>query len=164
LWLLPLLQGWAEANAKLIKSIPEQFLNTVSQATSAAVQAGTPTRVFAKELSKTYDLTKARGKVIARTETAKLNAAITQQRQQNLGIRLYIFRTSADERVRKSHSVMEGKVCRWDDPTVYKDHIEDKAWKSRASIGGTLHHPGNEYMCRCHSQAVIDLDDLLGAA
>ena len=163
-WLLTLVREWSSENAKLIKSIPEQFLENVARMSSDATRAGTPVKQYAKDLAKRFDLTKARSRLIARTEVAKLNSQVTQQRQQNLGIELYIFRTSADERVRHSHKVMEGKVCRWDDPTVYKDHLEDTVWKSRSAIGGTLHHPGNEFQCRCHSQAVIDFTELLGAA
>lgn len=163
-WLFKLVREWSEENAKLITSIPKQFLDNVARMSSDAARAGTPVKQFAVELKKTYDLTKARSRLIARTETAKLNSQVTQQRQENLGITEYVWRTSGDERVRYSHKVLNGKICKWDDPTVYKDSLEDKAWKSRGGIGGTMTHPGMDFQCRCHSQAVINLDELLGAA
>ena len=103
-------------------------------------------------------MTESRARLIARDQVSKLNGQITQGRNQALGLDLYVWSDSSDERVRESHDVMDGKVCRWDDPTVYADTVEDAQagrWKSRASIGGVDQHPGQDFQCRCVSRAVI---------
>jgi uncharacterized protein with gpF-like domain len=109
-------------------------------------------------------------KTIARNEVATINSQINQKRLQQLGLDLYIWRTSDDERVRGNpsgkypkarprHDTMDGKVCRWDDPTVYADSIADaKAgkWKKRSGINGPEQHPGEPILCRCIAEPVVE--------
>ena len=84
--------------------------------------------------------TKKRAKLIARDQTQKVNAAVTQGRQSNLGVTEYIWRTSSDERVRESHKSKNGKRFRWDSPP--------------ADTG----HPGQDIQCRCVAEPVIELN------
>jgi uncharacterized protein with gpF-like domain len=63
-----------------------------------------------------------------------------------------------DERVRAAHRPMEGKVCKWDDETVYRNQ-DETAWHARSSIGGVELHPGEDYNCRCVAIAVLNLKD-----
>lgn len=160
-WLEPLLREWSSENSKLISSIHQQFLDKASKQASDAVRTGQSGASFRKLLQKEYDLTRARANLIARTEVAKLNGQITQSRNEWLGIDNYIWRTSADERVRRSHTVLEGKVCSWSDPSVYKDSEAEKVWKSRAALGGYIGHPGQDFQCRCDSEAIINLEEIL---
>jgi SPP1 gp7 family putative phage head morphogenesis protein len=81
-----------------------------------------------------------KAKFIARDQVAKLNGQISQSRQQDLGVRRYIWRTSGDERVRDSHRKKEGKIFSWDSPP-------------------DTGHPGEDFQCRCTAEPVID--DLL---
>ena len=108
-----------------------------------------------------------RARIIARDQTAKLNSALTQGRMADAGIETYIWSTSEDERVRgnptglypkalPSHYVMNGKVCRWDDPTVW---LENGEWVKRAGDAPYL-HPGMAIMCRC--VAIPNWDELEG--
>ena len=117
---------------------------------------------FQKELIKEYGLSTARAKLIARTEVAKLNGQISKSRQESLGVPEYDWSTSGDERVRPSHKVLNGKICRWDDPTVYRNPGETE-WRKRSTIGGYIGDPGEDYQCRCISMARIEnlLDQLL---
>lgn len=79
-----------------------------------------------------------KARFIARDQTAKLNAQITQARQSELGIKKYIWRTSQDERVRDSHKRKEGKVFSWNNPP--------------ADTG----HPGEDYNCRCTAEPYLE--------
>ena len=103
-------------------------------------------------------MAESRARLIARDQIGKLNSQLTRERNEALGIDKYIWSTSEDERVRESHKVMNGKLCRWDDPTVYSDD-GGQTWKSRASIGGEQEHPGIPVNCRCISSPFMD--DLL---
>ena len=162
-WLGPMLESWAQENAKLISSIEEKYLQNVAQRAQDMVRQGRTTKQFAEELARQYDLTVARSKLIARTEMAKLNGQITKARQQSLGIREYEWSTSADERVRESHKVLNGKICRYDDPRVYRNEGESQ-WRQRSSLGGYIGDPGEDFQCRCVAAARVEslLSDILG--
>lgn len=161
-WLAPLLESWALENAKLIASVEIKYLDEVGRLAHDMVRQGRSISDFRQELQKTYSLTKKQANVIARTEIAKLNGQITKARQESIGIQEYTWRTVGDERVRKRHEVLDGKVCRWDNPSVYRES-NGTEWKSRAAIGGYIGHPGQDYMCRCTAAAHIeDLLERLG--
>jgi len=70
-----------------------------------------------------------------------------RERMEADGLKLYEWSTSLDERVRPSHALMEGKLCKWADSAVYSTD-GGKTWKPRPS-GATLTHPGEEEGCRC---------------
>lgn len=78
-----------------------------------------------------YDLRR-----LARDQTNKLTGQLTQIRQESLGIRKFIWRTSGDNRVRETHQQFEGRTYLWSNPPE----------------GG----PGFPIQCRCTAQAVID--------
>ena len=67
---------------------------------------------------------------------------------------MYVWDTSGDERVRESHAVMEGLLCRWDDATVCS-YDGGRTWKPRPS-GAVLMHPGMDYQCRCCADAYFN--------
>lgn len=149
-----LMNVWARENSDLITSIGRDYLNGVSQRTVQFVTSGRDPRAYAEELRKLHGLTRARAKLIARTEVAKLNSQITEFRQRKIGVQEYTWRTSKDERVRESHKALEGKICRWDDPSVYRDPVLN-IWKPRSLIGGFIGHPGRDYQCRCTAEANV---------
>ena len=159
---IPFLKSWSETNAQLISSIGESYHAAVARSVREGVTNGIGSAALAKELEKDYALSVSRAKLIARTETAKLNGNVSQRRQEAIGIKEYEWRTVRDERVRKSHRVLQGMICRWDDPGVYRAPGES-GWSSRASIGGFVGHPGQDFQCRCGSAARVEafLDELL---
>jgi SPP1 gp7 family putative phage head morphogenesis protein len=115
-------------------------------------------------------ISQGRANFIARDQIGKLNGHISQRRMESAGLSMYEWMTSGDERVRESHRIMDGLLCRWDDPTVYSDD-GGKTWKDRPS-GAVLLHPGDDFQCRCTSLAywqeiVGEVDeqiDLLGGS
>lgn len=157
-WLNDELAAWSTQNVRLVSSVPEQEHVNISRLALDGVRSGKPVREIEKEIRDRYGIAKNRAKTIARTETAKLNSELTERRQREIGISTYYWRTSRDERVRNSHKVLNGMLCRWDDPTVYSDD-KGKTWKKRSSIGGYNGHPGTDYSCRCSSSA--DTESLL---
>jgi SPP1 gp7 family putative phage head morphogenesis protein len=96
-------------------------------------------------------ISQGRANFIARDQIGKLNGHISQRRMESAGLSMYEWMTSGDERVRESHWIMDGLLCRWDDPTVYSDD-GGKTWKDRPS-GAVLLHPGDDFQCRCTSLA-----------
>ena len=149
----PLMDAWSKTNSKLIKSIQTKYLDDVAASASEYVRMGRTSKEFAEELRRQHDLAVARAKLIARTETAKLNSAITRERQEALGLNTYVWRSSRDERVRASHRAMEGMYCKYSDSSVCsRDGVN---WVSRASIGGYIGDPGTDYQCRCTASADV---------
>jgi len=170
-----LTQAQIAKNATLIKSIPDEFIKDIETTIYNGVTSGLDYATIAKQINGIKDISSSFGKLdnrvkmIARNETSTITSQINQKRFQELGVDLYIWRTSQDERVRgekggkypdakPSHAVMDGKVCRWDDPTVYADSLKqakEGKWKKRSSIGAPLQHPGEPILCRCFAEPIF---------
>ena len=128
------------ANVSLIKSIPDEYFKKVENAVFTGTTQGKKATSMIKDLQDIGKVTKNRAKIIARDQTSKLNSALNQQRQQNLGIEEYIWVSARDgERVRKSHASKDGKRFRWDSPPP------------------DTGHPGEDIQCRCIAQPIIKI-------
>ena len=160
--------------AGLIKSIPKDMLNQVARAVQDNFR-GIPMsgdRSLQDQIRHIGNVSQKRAKLIARDQTAKMTSLVNQTRQQMLGVSLYVWRTSKDEKVvgrpgglypigsklHKNHHIMEGKTCKWEDPTVYSTD-KGKTWKQRTG-DMPKNHPGMDIQCRCYSEPVIDLNKL----
>jgi SPP1 gp7 family putative phage head morphogenesis protein len=95
----------------------------------------------AAELARSGEVTEGRATLIARTEIAKANSALTQARAEYVGASHYIWRTAEDGDVRESHAAMNGKIFRFDDPP----YVE----------GEGNHGPGEFPNCRCFAEPII---------
>lgn len=124
-------------NVSLIKSIPDEYFKKIETIVFTNTTQGSKAGSMIKQIQKTGKSTAKRAKLIARDQTSKLNSALNQQRQQNLGVEEYVWRTSGDERVRDNHRSKNGKTFRWDKPP--KD----------------TGHPGTDIQCRCVAQPII---------
>lgn len=134
-------------NSLYIKTLPSQWAEKASQIALRMTLEGKRPETIEVELRKIIPEEMQKNiKTIARTESAKANAAIAQARAEELGIKCYIWRTCNDERVRKSHAFMKGTVCFWNNPP--------------APEGRDYYHPGGTYNCRCYAEPVIDVKDL----
>ena len=160
--------------AMYIKTIPSEMVRRVSERVLQHYK-GIPmpeNRTLSRQIKEEFKISDGRAKVLARDQTSKMNAAITAIRQKSVGIDKYIWETSADRRVvgdpvglypkgtklHKNHYIMEGKMCRWDDPTVYSTD-KGKTWIKRTEQM-PQNHPGDDIMCRCRAAPVIDIEEL----
>jgi len=154
-----------EDNIGLIKSLPERLTSRLEEKIKDIPKAGESRATVQKLLKETGDIGNRRAELIARDQIGKLNGDLTRLRQESLGGTMYIWRTSQDGRVREAHQALDGKICKWEDPTVYADTIKeamDGEWKSRNEIGAYEGHTGEDYECRCTAEMVMD--DILGIA
>jgi SPP1 gp7 family putative phage head morphogenesis protein len=156
-WLETQLDLFAKQNATLINNLTNEELNRVAGIVQRGLQQGSTYDTVADQIQETFGITRRHAKLIARDQTTKLNANLTKLRQEELGITLYTWQTSNDERVRKTHKVLDGKTCRWDDPTVFYDE-KSKKWVNKSTIGGDPHHVGISVNCRC--QAIADFSTI----
>lgn len=150
-----LLKSWVYTNTRLIKSIEENLLDNVSLVIQDGFRSGSTIQVIKNQLKQKFDITENRAKLIARDQIGKLHSNIVRNQMLNLRISEYRWLTSKDDRVRDSHKVMNGKICSWTDPTIYKDSEKDKKWNKRISIGGVEKQVGEDYQCRCAIIAIV---------
>ncbi len=142
-------------NVRLIKSINQDLLGKVEEVVYSGIRRGVSFKDLSNELVKSFTITKKRANIIARDQINKLHGDLTRLRHKELGIVEYKWLTSLDSRVRPSHEVLNGRICSYDDVTLYKDDVDNKVWSNRSNIGGALYHPAQEVLCRCTMLAVI---------
>lgn len=130
-----------QANVRLIKTIPEQYLDRVQASIYQGIRSGSDAGSIKKDILKLKQSTYKRARLIARDQIQKFNSVLSMTRQQALGVDKYIWRTSQDERVRESHMEKDGQEFSW------------------ASPPGDTGHPGEDINCRCTAEPV--LSDLL---
>lgn len=145
-----------EARSRIV-SLPEEYLAKVQQAVThnymqLPLPEGKSLTEYIKALSGATEMQANR---IARDQTSKINMAINQARQQEVGIEEYIWRTARDRRVvgrpggayptgnqvHGNHYKREGQIFRWDKPP----------------FDG---HPGYAINCRCIAEPIIDVANL----
>lgn len=137
-------------NFKMIRSIPQSVLKLVEydyanilikEVAEGKLSRGAFERKMAEHGHKN-------AKLIARTETAKLQTAILENRALNLGSVAYEWLSSNDKRTRKSHRAMNGVIVFWrqDSEKPLLDNMRGNA--------------GEFPNCRCTPQPLFDVDDL----
>jgi SPP1 gp7 family putative phage head morphogenesis protein len=151
------LSSFASENTRLISKMSTEAIGEIDGLVQRGISSGRRIEEISKDIRERFEVTRRKAKLIARDQVAKLNGQLTQLRQTNLGVTKYVWRTSKDERVRKSHRVMEGKTAVWDDASVYLD--DEGKRHPRSGIGGVELHPGSDFQCRCFAEPV--LQDLL---
>lgn len=141
-----MLGRWVSDNVELIRTIPRQSLGKMKEIVYQDYMNGRPTTDIIKAIQHQYGMDKRHARLIARDQTAKLNAKINKSQQMDAGVKRYEWSDSADGRVRRSHRRLNGHIFRWDDPPK--------------TDGGRRCHPGEDYQCRCCAIPVFDIDTL----
>lgn len=136
-------------NARLIQSVPERYIENISNTVYSAVRTGVRPEKIAQQLRDEYGVTQRRAKFIARDQAAKVNGEIQKQRQIDAGFRYFKWVDADDSRVRHRHrqianaDVGYGKgIYRWDDLPL--------------SQTGEPIQPGSDYQCRCIARPIRD--------
>ena len=160
--------------ANLIVTIPEKLLDDVALRIYQNYQ-GTPMpedRTLQQQLREEFKISRNRARVIARDQTAKMNANLNQIRQQRIGIDVYIWRTMRDSRVvgkpgglypkgneaHGNHYLMEGLYCKYSDPSVFS--TDGKTWRKRTDKMSNR-APGQDIQCRCFAEPVIIYENII---
>lgn len=158
-WLGAAVSQWEQLNFTLIKSLTGEYIKDVNRIVSDGVTAGnTWNKIWGDIQDKNTGLSESRTRLIARDQVGKLNGQITKKRNESAGIEMYEWLTSGDSRVRDSHIPLDGKICQWDDGSIYADSIEAAIageWNSRSAIGAFEGMPGEDFQCRCTSAPVF---------
>lgn len=116
----------------LIKTVNEEHFDEFRRLVRGYVSSGESIESFKAAIKKAGGKGYPSWKVerIAVDQFLTLHAEITKQRQTDVGITHYFWRTSGDARVRPEHQANEGERFAWADPPA-------------------TGHPGDDIRCRC---------------
>lgn len=145
-------------NVRLISTIPEQFFDRIRQIVEQETVQGATGKSITKQIQEVYGITERRARVIARDQTNKLSGNLNRARQMSTGIRAYRWRTVGDEDVRDEHYKRNGKVFAWDKADVGKKLADGTVLLD--PYANDIGHPGDDILCRCIAEPVIELDRL----
>lgn len=147
-WWEDMKNSWAKDNYTLITSNAKNYISKINTLTEQAIVNGmSPGKLKEEILKATEGLSEKHCKLLVRDQMGKLNGQITQAQMEEVGLDLYVWSTSYDDRVRDSHALMEGLLCRWDDASVCS-YDNGKTWVPRPA-GAVDLHPGQDIQCRC---------------
>lgn len=137
-------------NFEMINSIPDRMMEVLNHKYTSTlmeeVAKGSISRgSFRRELAKHGH---KQAQVIARTETAKLQTAITENRARSVGSVAYIWVSSKDKRTRPSHREMNGVVVFW------RPDIQQPLLDNMRGNAGCFPN------CRCDCDPIVDTNDL----
>jgi len=136
-------KGMVTEQVDLITSIPRKAAERVQQLAIESVSSSSArANEIAREIMKTEEVSWSRAKMIARTETARAGAAMTESRARYIGSTGYVWHSQRDPETRPLHRKLDGKVFKWDNPPVIGEN-------------GERGHPGTIYNCRCWAEPVI---------
>ena len=148
-----ILTSW-EANFRtLCKSAKSDMKKEMSMIVQQAKNEGWNGKQLEREIrNRLPEKYAGRAKNIARTETGKLNTAITLSTYKEIGIQYYVWMATMDERTRPDHAMMNGLICSATDPTVwYEENPDDPMHPIEHERDDTMVHlhPGDDFQCRC---------------
>lgn len=138
-----------EANAALIRSLPEDVARAVTAHIAGQQQRGERASTMEAYIR---HVSRVKARLIARTETSKASTALTRARAEDLNLPWYVWQTSEDSRVRLSHRKMQGILCSWSDPPSPELLAGEK------SEGH--YQAGDIYNCRCYPAPLVRLDTI----
>ena len=142
-WLQARYEAWVEENVALITSIEPEAFGKVEQVIRNGLNNGETTPDIADKIRERFGVTESRATLIARDQIGKLFGQLTKQRNEQAGVKSFIWHTAGDERVRESHAVLEGEEFTWAEGAV-DDQTGETIW------------PGTAIQCRCTAEAVFE--------
>ena len=148
------MDGWVQRNVDLIETLSGENLSEMRRIVQEGFAQGRRPEAVAKDINEAYKKTGEHAKMIARDQTAKLNADVTKKQHEDAGVVEYIWDSSRDQRVRACHRALHGKKFRYDDPP--------EMWYETKSRGrvytGQRCNPGEWYQCRCVAIPVFNIE------
>ena len=153
------IESFRRTNVRLIRSIPSTELDQIEAILSRATAQGSRVEAVRREIEERFDVSRSRATLIARDQTLKANADVSQLRQQNAGVEHYFWISSLDERVRGR----PGGTWEKSESNHWRLHNTRQSWLVAPITNpkrGIRNHPGKDYQCRCI--AAPDTEALLG--
>lgn len=101
---------------------------------------------LADQIQKSYGVSRAKAKFLARQETNLMMTKLKETRYTDAGVTKYKWccvAGSANSPVRPMHKKLEGKIFSWDNPPIVNEKGDRK-------------NPGEDYGCRCFARPVVE--------
>jgi len=134
-----------DEQVSLITSIPTEAAERVhAMAREALVSTSARADQLQKAIMRSGQVAAGRAKLIARTETSRTAALLTEARAQYVGSTHYRWHSSEDAQVRPRHRQLNKKIFRWDDPP------------DAGEPGHPMrYNPGCGPNCRCWAEPIL---------
>jgi SPP1 gp7 family putative phage head morphogenesis protein len=145
-WMRPVMRGFVKENVGLIKKTADAQIDRIEGIVMRGVQQGWRHEEIAQELIDSESVAENRAALIARDQTNKFSAELTENRFKEAGIEEYTWMTAGDNRVRDEHAEMEGHTFNWTD-----DEATDGSGVSKPDG----FNPGEDFNCRCQAIPVM---------
>lgn len=135
----PMLDKFTQ-NVSLIKNLPEDLGEKLKEAyfKGEGLRGSDVEELFTERM-------RSRARLIIRTESSKINSALTEVRAKSIGLTAYTWITSEDIKVRASHKLVDGVLFFWNDPPT---------------LDKMTGHAGEFPNCRCISAPIFEIDDI----
>lgn len=178
-WLKKELTGRGKEFSQLCVDLARETERRIASASIEALEKGHPRKWLRRQIQEAGGIGERRAKLIARDQVGKLQGALHEARQKDLGIESYVWRTSRDERVAGNpggaypdaissspthgdHHEREGRRFSWKkEGGKLLEVLKDGTTRGTVYVDG---HPGDPIQCRCFAEPVIvgleDLQDL----
>lgn len=150
-----ILKRYMDDNVKLITSLPLNAAERVHKIASKGLLEGRRAESLMKDILETYNVSKSRAKLIARTEISRISTGLIKARSERIGVDWFIWDSVGDYVTRYSHKMMDGVLCRWSDPPNPEALYPKKGVKP---YGNYL--PGATFNCRCYPDPLFDLNQI----
>lgn len=144
-----LLNAWVVDNTSIIEDLQGTYLRRIQRSISDGFVKGLRYEEIAKQIQQETDISWRRAKNIARDQVGTLNAMVTKERNAELGVDEFIWRTMRDERVRGNPG---GRY-----PNAKPSHHAREGQKYSWKTGANGEFPGTPILCRCYAESVIEI-------
>jgi hypothetical protein len=134
-------------NVELIRDISTQARGRIADIVFRGFTARTPARQVGKEIMEAVEMGRTRANNIAADQSRKMSSALDEARQEEVGVKHFIWRHSGKLHFRQEHKDRDGTLYKWKagGPGPGRDPPSDK--------------PGYLPYCGCQAQAaLIDTD------
>lgn len=127
-------------NTALVRNVSDQLRGRIGDIVFRGLQARTPVRDVAREISRATGLGRARSLRIASDQTVKLSTNLDRERQLQVGMVAFRWRHSGKVHYRPHHKARNGKTFFWHGEVAKTDP------------------PGYAPFCGCKAQGIISED------
>jgi len=128
---------WGQNLELYVQKWRAQSITQMRQKVMANTFEGRRASALINMLRQSHGVSMRKAEFLARQETSLLLSKYKQSRAKDMGLPMYRWSTSHDERVRSDHRHLNGKTFLWSDPPVTNHKT------------GARNNPGEDFGCRC---------------
>jgi SPP1 gp7 family putative phage head morphogenesis protein len=144
--LKPKISSLIEENVNLIKSIPEQYLTSITTVVMQSITTGQGLKQLTQKIEKYHGTTSNRAKNIAKDQTNKAYNTINRERMIDAGFKKFRWiHSHGGLKPRKDHIAMNGKVYSFDRLPIIDKKTGERGIPGQAINCGCTMTPVYEY-------------------